>query len=61
MVSMYSCSKHVLVVNSIDMKSIFSKIIIIINLINVALFDTNGVLTTPSIVIAYIQMQYMHI
>ena len=62
MVSMHSCSKHVLVVNSIYMISIFSKIIIIIiNLIYVALFDTNGILTALSIVITYIQMQYMHI
>ena len=37
-----------------------SLIIIIINLIYVAQFDTNGILTALYIVITYIQMQYVH-
>ena len=36
-------------------------IIIIINLIYIAQFDTNGILTALYIVIAYIQMQYVHV
>ena len=36
-------------------------IIIIINLIYIAQFDTNGILTALYIVITYIQMQYVHI
>ena len=36
-------------------------IIIIINLIYIAQFDTNGILTAPYIVITYIQMQYVHV
>ena len=35
--------------------------IIIINLIYIAQFDTNCILTALYIVITYIQMQYMHI
>ena len=34
---------------------------IIINLIYIAQFDTNGILTALYIVISYIQMQYVHI
>ena len=34
---------------------------IIINLIYIAQFDTNGILTALYIVIAYIQMQYVHV
>ena len=36
-------------------------IIIIINLIYIAQFDTNGILTALYIVIMYIQMQYVHV
>ena len=36
-------------------------IIIIINLIYIAQFDTNGILTALYIVITYIQMQYEHV
>ena len=36
-------------------------IIIIINLIYIAQFDTNGILTALNIVITYIQMQYVHV
>ena len=36
-------------------------IIIIINLIYIAQFDTNGILTTLYIVITYIQMQYVQV
>ena len=36
-------------------------IIIIINLIYIVQFDTNGILTALYIVIMYIQMQYVHI
>ena len=36
-------------------------IIIIINLIYIARFDTNAILTALYIVIAYIQMQYVHV
>ena len=36
-------------------------IIIIINLIYIAQFDTNGILTVLYIVIMYIQMQYVHV
>ena len=36
-------------------------IIIIINLIYIAQFDTNGILTVLYIVITYIQMQYVHV
>ena len=36
-------------------------IVVIINLIYIAQFDTNGVLTVLSIVIKYIQMQYVHV
>ena len=36
-------------------------IIIIINLIYIAQFDTNSILTALYIVIAYIQMQYVHV
>ena len=36
-------------------------IIIIINLIYIAQFDTNGILTALYIVITYIQMQYVHV
>ena len=36
-------------------------IIIIINLIYVAQFDANGILTALYIVITYIQMQYVHV
>ena len=36
-------------------------IIIIINLIDIAQFDTNGILTVLYIVITYIQMQYVHV
>ena len=36
-------------------------IIIIINLIYIAQFDTNSILTPLYIVIAYIQMQYVHV
>ena len=35
--------------------------IIIINLIYIAQFDTNGILTALYIVITYIQMQYVHV
>ena len=38
-----------------------SLIIIIINLIYIAQFDTNGILTALYIVITYIQMQYVHL
>ena len=34
---------------------------IIINLIYIAQFDTNGILTALYIVITYIQMQYVHV
>ena len=40
---------------------LFYLIIIIINLIYIAQFDTNGILTALYIVIAYIQMQYVHV
>ena len=33
----------------------------LINLIYIAQFDTNGVLTALYIVITYIQMQYVHV
>ena len=36
-------------------------IIIIVNLIYIAQFDTNGILTALYIVITYIQMQYVHV
>ena len=36
-------------------------IIIIINLIYIAQFDTDGILTALYIVITYIQMQYVHV
>ena len=36
-------------------------IIVIINLIYTAQIDTNGILTVLSMVITYIQMQYVHI
>ena len=36
-------------------------VIIIINLIYTAQFDTNGILKALYIVITYIQMQYVHI
>ena len=36
-------------------------IIIIMNLIYIAQFDTNGILTALYIVITYIQMQYVHV
>ena len=36
-------------------------IIIIINLIYIAQFDTNGILTALYIVMTYIQMQYVHV
>ena len=36
-------------------------IIIIINLIYIAQFDTNGILTALYIVITYIQKQYVHV
>ena len=36
-------------------------IIIIINLIYIAQFDTNGILTALYIVITYIQMQYVYV
>ena len=36
-------------------------IIIIINLIYIAQFDNNGILTALYIVITYIQMQYVHV
>ena len=36
-------------------------IIIIINLIYTAQFDTNGILTVLYIVITHIQMQYVHV
>ena len=36
-------------------------IIIIINLIYIVQFDTNGILTALYIVITYIQMQYVHV
>ena len=36
-------------------------IIIIINLIYIAQFDTNGILTVLYIVITYIQMQHVHV
>ena len=35
--------------------------LIIINLIYIAQFDTNGILTALYIVITYIQMQYVHV
>ena len=38
-----------------------SIMIIIINLIYIAQFDTNGILTALKIVITYIQMQYVPI
>ena len=41
--------------------SILCLIIIIINLIYIAQFDTNGILTALYIVITYIQMQYVHV
>ena len=34
---------------------------IVLNLIYIAHFDTNGILTALYIVIAYIQMQFVHI
>ena len=40
---------------------VFVIIIIIINLIYIAQFDTNGILTALYIVITYIQMQYVHL
>ena len=36
-------------------------IIIMINLIYIAQFDTDGILTALYIVITYIQMQYVHV
>ena len=36
-------------------------IMIIINLIYIAQFDTNGILTALYTVITYIQMQYVHV
>ena len=44
-----------------DVPIIIIIIIIIINLIYIAQFDTNGILTSLYIVITYIQMQYVHI
>ena len=41
--------------------SVTGIIIIIINLIYIAQFDTNGILTALYIVITYIQMQYVHV
>ena len=41
--------------------SCLQHIIIMIDLIYVAQFDSNGVLTVLYIVIMYIQMQYVHI
>ena len=40
---------------------IITIIIIIVNLIYIAQFDTNGILTALYIVMTYIQMQYMHV
>ena len=40
---------------------ILCRSIIIINLIYIAQFDTNGILTALYIVITYIQMQYVHV
>ena len=42
-------------------KNKISSTIIIINLIYIAQFDTNGILTALYIVITYIQMQYVHV
>ena len=42
-------------------ESVLIIIIIIINLIYIAQFDTNGILTALYIVITYIQMQYVHV
>ena len=36
-------------------------VLIIINLIYIAQFDTNGILTALYIVIKFLQMQYVHI
>ena len=44
-----------------DVLEIIIIIIIIINLIYIAQFDTNGILTALYIVITYIQMQYVHV
>ena len=44
-----------------DMNKLIIIIIIIINLIYIAQFDTNGILTALYIVITYIQMQYVHV
>ena len=38
-----------------------SKAKMIINLIYIAQFDTNGILTALYIVITYMQMQYVHV
>ena len=51
----YSCTSKPIVENLIII------IIIIINLIYIAQFDTNGILTALYIVITYIQMQYVHV
>ena len=52
------CSFVVCVLSAV---SIIIIIIIIINLIYIAQFDTNGILTALYIVITYIQMQYVHV
>ena len=46
---------------TIDLKIIIIMVIIIISLIYIAQFDTNGILTALYIVIKNIQKQYMHI
>ena len=45
----------------LDWQSCEVIIIIIINLIYIAQFDTNGILTALYIVMTYIQMQYVHV
>ena len=46
----------------LDWKSSMTRnVIIIINLIYIAQFDTNSILTALYIVITYIQMQYVHV
>ena len=37
------------------------RFVIIINLVYIPQFDTNGILTALCIVVTYIQMQYVHI
>ena len=44
-----------------NQKPVIQVIIIIINLIYIAQFDTNGILTALYIVITYIQIQYVHV